>query len=155
MQGDTTVETSPFAGEGQLGDLLGYNLKRAAILFESDLRHALGENGMSPRVFSALSLVVGFPGITQSEVARRLGIERSGLVAIIDELETRGYVERVAVKGDRRVQALRPTEPGEKTHTGAITLLKRAEETRLGPLSAEERQHLFSALRKLRATGES
>mgnify|MGYP001602657296 CR=1 FL=1 len=70
-----------------LDDLVGYNLKRAYVIVQSDFRAALGRDGLSPRVFSALSLVVQFPNITQSELARMLGIERSGLVAIVDDLK--------------------------------------------------------------------
>ena len=96
-----------------LEGLIGYNLKRAYVIVSNDFRRSMGTNGFLPRVFSALSLIVHFPNITQSELARKLGLERSGLVAIIDELESRKFVSRQAVPGDRRVQALAPTAAGK------------------------------------------
>jgi len=40
-----------------LEGLVGYNLKRAYVIVQSDFRHALGKDGLSARSFSALSLV--------------------------------------------------------------------------------------------------
>ena len=88
-----TAEVMPETAD--LESLIGYNLKRAYMIVQNDFRSTLGNDGMAARVFSALSLAVQTPNITQSELARTLGIDRSGLVAIVDELEERGYVSRV------------------------------------------------------------
>lgn len=140
------------AGEqaGELESFLGYNLKRAYMVLIADFRRALGDDGFSPRVFSALSLIVQYPDITQSELARRLGIERSGLVAIVDELESRGYLRRNPVPGDRRVQALAPTPAGESAYRHAQHVVKVNEAALLSHLSAEEQDTLISLLRKIR-----
>ncbi len=138
----------------QLSDLeqfVGYNLKRAYVIVQSDFRAALGRDGLAPRVFSALSLAVQFPNITQSELARRLGIERSGLVAIVDELERRALLSRTHVPGDRRVQALVPTDTGRKAYAKAIAAVKAHEERLFANFSDTERRTLMQLLRKVRA----
>lgn len=133
-----------------LDDLIGYNLKRAYMVVQADFREALGQDGLSPRVFSALSLTVQMPNITQSSLARELGIERSGLVAIVDELESRQYLVRTAVPGDRRVQALVPTDAGRKAYADAVATV-RAHETRLlSSLTRGERESLLRMLQKIR-----
>lgn len=134
-----------------LDGLIGYNLKRAYILVLEDYRRALGEDGFAPPVFSALSVVVQFPDITQSELARRLGIERSGLVAIIDSLQERGLVTRKPVPGDRRVQALIATRKGRTTYADALARVRAHEAAFFGSLSAREREALIAILRKIRA----
>lgn len=139
---------------GDLDDLVGYNLKRAYVIVTADFRRALGEDGFAPRVFSALSLIVRYPGITQSELARKLGIERSGLVAIIDELESRGFVARQPVPGDRRVQALAPTETGQSAYAKARDMVRSHEAELLSCLSEEETATLMSLLRKIRGIGD-
>lgn len=133
-----------------LEDLIGYNLKRAYIIVQSDFRDALGDDGFSPRVFAALSLTVRFPNVTQSELARMMGIERSGLVAIVDELENKQMLARAPVPGDRRVQALVPTEAGKQAHACALAQVHAHEERVFADLSEEERAVLLSLLKKIR-----
>lgn len=133
---------------------IGYNLKRAYVILQKDFREALGADGLAPRDFSALALVVQFPNITQSELARMLGIERSGLVAIVDELEGRGYLSRAAVPGDRRVHALVPTPTGIAACARATEQVKAHEEKLLSHMTQDEIQMLGSLLRKIRARGE-
>ena len=133
-----------------LEDLIGYNLKRAYVIVQTDFRKALGDDGMSARVFSALSLSVRYPNITQSELARMMGIERSGLVAIVDELEAKKYLQRAPVPGDRRVQALVPTEAGRAAYKDAIKTVRAHEARLFADMSATEKETLLSLLKKIR-----
>ncbi|MHA3914958.1 MarR family winged helix-turn-helix transcriptional regulator [Halovulum sp. GXIMD14793] len=133
-----------------LEKLIGYNLKRAYVTVQADFRRAMGQDGLAPRVFSALSLVVQHPEITQSGLARMLGIERSGLVAIVDELEARGLIRRDAMPGDRRVHALVPTEQGHATYITALATVQAHEDAVLSGLTADERKTLLALLRKIR-----
>lgn len=146
-QDDTTLD------HGDLDDLIGYNLKRAYVVVSTDFRRALGEDGFAPRVFAALSLIVRFPGITQSELARRMGIERSGLVAIIDELERGGHARRRAVPSDRRVQALAPTKAGQEAYQQARAAVRAHEAALLAEFSPAEIETLATLLKKIRDIG--
>ena len=142
------------AHSGDLEGLVGYNLKRAYVVIRNDFRRALGDDGFAPRVFSALSLIVEYPNITQSELARMLGIERSGLVAIVDELESRGLLQRNAVPGDRRVQALAPTKKGKEAYAEASKAVQAHEDALLADMTDQEKELLIQLLRKIRETGE-
>ncbi|MFC3615341.1 MarR family winged helix-turn-helix transcriptional regulator [Lutimaribacter marinistellae] len=133
-----------------LEDLIGYNLKRAYIIVQSDFRDALGADGMSARVFTALSLCVKYPNITQSELARMMGIERSGLVAIVDELEAREHLRRARVPGDRRVQALVPTDAGRAAYDAAIQAVRAHEDRLFSDMTSSERATLLALLKKIR-----
>ena len=133
-----------------LEQLIGYNLKRAYVIVQTDFRKALGEDGMSARVFSALSLCVRYPNITQSELARMMGIERSGLVAIVDELEAKSYLKRVQVPTDRRVQALVPTDAGCAAYRQAIKDVRAHEDALFQDMTDDEKQTLLALLRKIR-----
>ena len=140
----------PESGTSDLEDLIGYNLKRAYVVVQNDFREALGRDGLAPRVFSALSLVNEHPDITQSELARRLGIERSGLVAIVDELEGRGYLARTSVPSDRRVQALVPTEAGQQAYAEAVATVRAHEDRMFATMTTKERETLLRLLKKIR-----
>lgn len=153
MARTSAAKNTPAVSEdahGDLDDFVGYNLKRAYVTVSSDFRRALGEDGFAPRVFSALSLIVQFPTMTQSELARKLGIERSGLVAIIDELEAKGFVARQAVPGDRRVQALVPTPDGKTAYFHAREVVRTHEAELLSHLSPDETETLIGLLKKIR-----
>lgn len=142
---DTEVQPS------HLEAFVGYNLKRAYVIVQNDFRRALGPDGLAPRVFSALSLVVECPHISQSGLARLLGIERSGLVAIIDELETRGFIARTTVPGDRRVHALIATQAGEDATIALRKSVQDHEDALLSRLTKDEKQTLIALLQKIRA----
>ncbi|PUB18984.1 MarR family winged helix-turn-helix transcriptional regulator [Yoonia sediminilitoris] len=142
--------SEPLKMAPELEELIGYNLKRAYVVVQKDYRAALGDGGLSPRTFAALSLAVAYPNLTQSNLARMLGIERSGLVAIIDELERDGLLKRTTVPGDRRVQALVPLEAGIAAHRATLAKVKAHEDKLLEDLSDVEKETLIFLLRKIR-----
>ncbi|MCR9108925.1 MarR family transcriptional regulator [Marivita sp. XM-24bin2] len=149
---DKRIEDEALVETPDLEEFIGYNLKRAYVIVQSDFRRTLGEDGFAPRVFSALSLVVQYPNVTSSGLARMLGIERSGLVAIVDELEGRGLLKRTNVPGDRRVQALVPTAKGKTAYAEARAAVRAHEDRLLSNLSDDEKATLMSLLGKIRAT---
>lgn len=137
-----------------LEDLLGYNLKRAYLVVQEDFRTALGEGGLSARVFAALTLTVENPNITQSALSRMLGIERSGLVAIVDDLEAKGYLKRMVVPRDRRIQALVPTESGKTAHADIVRKVQAHEAALFKDMTAHDKQSLLDLLKKIRNAGD-
>lgn len=147
------TELEDNANGSDLEDLIGYNLKRAYMIVQADFRDALGEDGLSVRMFSALSLTVRYPHITQSDLAKMLGIERSGLVAIVDALEEQKYLARAAVPGDRRVQALVPTQAGTDAYNQAIAEVKAHEDRLFADISETDKQTLLHLLKKIRRGG--
>jgi DNA-binding MarR family transcriptional regulator len=95
-------------------------------------------------------MVVESPGIKQIDVARLLGIKRSGLVAIVDGLEARGLVGRRSHPTDRRIQELQPTEKGEAVYRRALEAVAAHEARFLTMLSPREQDTLLQLLRKIR-----
>lgn len=148
------AESHRFQDEDPSSDLLdslvGYNLKRAYMVLQSDFKATLGETGVTSRAFSVLSLIEKFPNITQSEISRQLGIERSGLVAIVDDLQARGYIVRVAVPGDRRVQALSLTKKGQTSFNSSKLAIVEHEKKLLNDFSEPEKEQLLRLLKRIR-----
>ncbi len=140
--------------EIDLESVIGYNLKRAYVVAMSGFQEAVGDPTLSPRVLSALTIVVTNPNLTQSDLARRLGVERSGLVAIVDQLEEKGCLRRVMVPGDRRSFALVPTPRGVEICRVAYRRVKEYEDRILDVLSGSERTQLLRLLQKIRKSQE-
>ena len=141
--------------ESGIEGLLGYNLKRAYMIVRDDFRRQVEQSVLTPRALSVLTLIVESPRLTQSEVARRLGIERSGLVSIMDDLEGRGLAQRLAVPGDRRSQALIATPEGRALHRATMARVHDHEQALLSALTGQEQDQLLALLRKFRAAHEA
>lgn len=62
--------------------------------------------GLTRTQWRALAYVFRTPGLTQTELAKCLELERASVGHVIDQLETAEYVERRAIEGNRRVWTL-------------------------------------------------
>ncbi len=61
----------------------------------------------------AINIIRVQNGITQREIANKLGLDASSLIPLIDRLERKGLVKRQTDAGDRRVNRLYLTERTE------------------------------------------
>ena len=109
---------------------------------------ALAEFGLKERSYSVLALACGDLGPTQRELADFLSLDPSQIVALIDELEQRGLVERKPGVSDRRQKLVAATAEGQKVHAAARKAAKAAEARHLSMLTAREVASLRSILGK-------
>jgi DNA-binding MarR family transcriptional regulator len=128
--------------QSDLLSLIGYGMKRAYMRISQDFTQTLDVLNLRQRTFSVLSLVVENPDVSQSDIARTLGIERSGTVVIVDELEGRDLIRRDKVPGDRRAYALRATTAGIRLYKTALRRIAEHEDRVLSGLSPAERADL-------------
>ena len=133
---------------GPLPGLLGYQLRLAQLAVFRDFERSAGGLGVSPGRFGLLALVEANPGVSQSRLAHAVGLDRSTMVAVLDQLEDRGLIERRAGP-DRRTNGLWLTREGKRL----VAQLKRRiteHEARIAArLSARERAALLGLLRRL------
>ena len=147
VKASAAVETSDTA----LSRLMGYNLKRVAITMQADTARVLRQFDLRVISCSALSMIVENPGMRQSQLADLLGIERSNLVLVVDELDSRELITRNAVLGDRRSYALKATLAGQRLNKQALEAVQRNENAMLDCLSKVELKQIGEILGKLRA----
>ena len=89
------------------------------------------------------------PGLKLTQLARIMGIARSGSVSLVDALEDLGYMQRLPMPGDRRAFGLGLTEKGHAS-LAAISAAVQAHDERMAQmLSADERAQLRSLLTRL------
>jgi len=67
---------------------------------------------LTPQQVFALKNLDSQESMTMSELATLLGCDASNVTAIVDKLESRGFVERRSADRDRRVKALIVTPAG-------------------------------------------
>ncbi len=142
------------AADAGLRRFLGYRLKRAYNTLRSDMLVRLEPLGLRITTFSALLLIVHNPGLRQSALASALDIKTSNMVAIIDDLESRGWIKRKPVPTDRRALALFATAVGKSTCKKAEALAFENEETLLNNLTDAELNTLSTLLEKIESSAE-
>jgi DNA-binding MarR family transcriptional regulator len=89
------------------------------------------------------------PGESQRALADALGMHAPRLVALIDDLEARGLVERRRDPRDRRNYAISLTDAGHQTMGQISAVAKRHEQAMTAALGDEERAQLASLLRRI------
>jgi DNA-binding MarR family transcriptional regulator len=109
----------------------------------------LAELGLTTRMWGALNVLEAEGPTTQQFLGKCTGIDPSSMVATIDDLESRGLVERRPHPSDRRAHSLHITDQGREALTRGRQLARGAQEDLLAPLSREERKLLHELLLKL------
>jgi DNA-binding MarR family transcriptional regulator len=133
---------------GVLNDHLGYFVRRLQIWVFQDFMRALARVDIRPAQYSVLVVVEANPGLSQSDIAEFLGIERARLVRLLDRLEKRGLTERRASPRDRRSHALYLTRDGQRA-LKKIKLRAAEHEAQLAAkLGPEKRKLLIEMLRE-------
>lgn len=148
---EESEETADSLDEGAVRNLVGYNLKRAYIAIHTPAQAAVAALDLRIPTFSCLSVIVQNPGITPSVLAETLKMERSNIVVVIDELESRDLVSRTQMKTDRRRYQLRATVRGRRLHDRAVEAIGQAEDRLLLALDDGERTQLLALLKKIEA----
>ena len=104
--------------------------------------------------FEVLSTLKGAECTNQQELAQRLQVTKGNLVGLIDRLAERGWVERVQVPGDRRVNRVRITDGGREMFQKAFPEQLGVIENMMADLEEKELDALQGLLKKLTPCGK-
>jgi len=90
------------------------NLLYTGDVAQTRLARELANHGVSPSGFNILSILKNSEpgGLALHELGELLVVSRANITGVVDSLEQRRLVERVAGKEDRRVRIARITEAG-------------------------------------------
>ncbi len=86
------------------------------------------------------------PGVSQSELADMLEVERATAGRLIDKLEEYGWLERRPDGSDRRINRIFMTELGRKIHDRIGPIAEAMVEEELSGLTRQEREQLTDLL---------
>lgn len=123
---------------GRLGDFVGFRLRRIQNYLSRDFSAATSEHNLKQGQFSGLAIIAANPGLSQIELAREIGLDKSLTVQMVDELERRGWAERRRSIVDRRRHDLFVTPDGEAVLDDLFAQLGVVERNSLEVLSNEE-----------------
>ncbi len=104
---------------------------------------------LNPRTFALLRHIDTAEGRSQHELAEALRVPPSRMVALIDELEGRGLVERHPHPSDRRARSLYLTAAGRRLFKRAAQVATEHEAELCAELTAAERKQLLALLGRI------
>jgi DNA-binding MarR family transcriptional regulator len=104
--------------------------------------HAHTGAGVARNRFPVLAALEELGGLRQADLGRRVGIDRSDVVAVLDLLEAEGLVRRTPDPEDRRCNVVVVTERGVAELGELEAGLDRVADEVLAPLTREERVEL-------------
>ena len=133
---------------GLLGDSIGPAVRHLRNLLTSRVVAAYEPYGLRSGSHSTMALIAANPRCSQSEIARNIGMDKSIVVAIVDDLEKGGLAERQRSTEDRRRNALILTAKGRALMLELDNLGRMVEAPIREALSTEEVEQLINLARR-------
>jgi DNA-binding MarR family transcriptional regulator len=138
---------------GVLDNLMGYAIRRAQIKMYETFIVALEPWGITPPRFSAMVIVSLNPGLKLTQLAKIMGIARSGAVILVDALEELSYIQRLPSTEDRRAFSLALTAKGKADLIKITATVQKQDDAVAHSLNAAEQTELHRLLLKLCGVG--
>ena len=147
MSSAATDDQHTTAGPGpELTGRLGYLLKHARLRLSELATAALAPYGLDGRELGVLLVLASGEPASQQEAARRLDVDRTTMVALVDALEGKGLVARHPHAADRRKNVVELTAAGDAILRAATQASDDAERRFLAPLTSSAVEQLKDAL---------
>ncbi len=124
-------------------------LSRANARAQTILRDAFDAEGVRGYHFRLLAALEEHGPASQAELGRRTGIDRSDIVATLDELAAAGLAARAPDPVDRRRNIVAITTQGVRALRRLDAVLTDVQDRVLEPLTERERSTLLRLLAKL------
>lgn len=125
-------------------------LSRCYQAFERTSDAHIRRSGLTSPQFDIVVTLGNTPGLSFKELGNRTLITKGTLTGIVDRLESRGLVERMACPGDGRSKLVRLTEKGESTFRAVFEPHLAYLAPAIESLAAPDREALEKGLRNLR-----
>lgn len=124
----------------------GHLLRRAQQYAHDLYAKEVGASGPTPRQFEVLHTVAQNEGLSQTDLVRATGIDRSTLADMIARMIKKGHLSRQRTKADARANAVSITAAGKRVLASAMNAVNRAEAGALGVLPKAQQGAFIKAL---------
>jgi MarR family transcriptional regulator for hemolysin len=129
----------------------GFLLNDVARLLRTAYDRRIRELGLTRAQWWVLTHVFRAEGITQTELAEVLEVEKPTLGRLLDRLEAKGWVRRTHDARDRRVWRVRLTKEVEPALRTMRTIAAELRRDALAGLSAAERERFVDSLLSIKS----
>jgi len=136
-------------GVGAIGDILGFHIRLAHGAVYRHFMDTFDHLGLTQKQVSVLWLIDDHPGIAQTDLARRLQMDRATVMAIVNRLQARDYLVRGKSTGDQRRQTLDLRPAGKAALVEARKAILEHEAWLKGRFNKREIKQLISLLARI------
>jgi DNA-binding MarR family transcriptional regulator len=152
-QKETVVITTPHvAGDediGEIRNIVGFHIRLAHGAVYRHFTETFAHLQLTQKQVSVLWLVDDHPDIAQTDLAQRMRMDRATTMAIVNRLESRGYLVRGKSRSDGRKQTLNLTEAGRKALVTAKRAIRQHEQWVKSRFTKKEVAHLIELLTRI------
>jgi DNA-binding MarR family transcriptional regulator len=147
---DTTEAALEDSGDiGEIDEILGFHIRLAHGTAYRHFMKSFQFLKMTQKQVSVLWLVSDHGGIAQSDLAKRLQLDRATVMAIVNRLAKRKFLVRGESETDGRKQTLNLLPPGAKVLEEAKRAIRAHEKWLKGRFTAKELATLIALLRRI------
>jgi DNA-binding MarR family transcriptional regulator len=146
-----SVPGAPHSANSALDQDLGFTLGVVFRAYITAANAVVCDIPGGPRGYQILVAAIQHQADGQGALAQRLGVDRTVMTYLIDDLEEAGLVERRADPLDRRSRHIVATDQGQQLWADTEQRLQEVEDHVLGALSSAERATFRELLQRLAA----
>lgn len=146
-----TTRKANLSGVSRRDDGVAFLLTQLGTRAAMRYAERVAELDLTPPQTGLLRVIAARAGASQAELAGIMGLLPSKMVAMVDEFEQRGLVQRRRDTADRRQYALHITDQGVALLREVGTVARAHDRATTAALSADERATLQALLGKLAA----
>jgi DNA-binding MarR family transcriptional regulator len=143
------VPHSPVPLPDRRPEAVGFLLSQLGFEVSARFGKLMAEVDLEPRQFALMRAIEASEGHSQNAVAEWLRIPASSMVALIDQLEERGLIERRLHPTDRRSRTLHTTRAGRELLESATELAMGLELTICAGIEEAERSRMLDLLARV------
>jgi MarR family transcriptional regulator, transcriptional regulator for hemolysin len=130
---------------------IGFLISDVARLMRTVFDRRVRKLGLTRAQWLVLTRLHRRPGASQSELADMMEVEKATAGRLIDRLESKGWVERRAQAGDRRVNRVYLTAEAERVHKRIWRIAEATVDDALIDLSQREADQLLKLLGRIKS----
>jgi MarR family transcriptional regulator, lower aerobic nicotinate degradation pathway regulator len=143
------MENAPGRAPERLRNLPSRLINLASMPANRLSNQALAAAGARRYHYALLAALDEFGPASQAALGRRIGVDRSDMVATVNELAERKLVERSPDPSDRRRNVVTITPAGTRHLAELDRLTADAQDQLLAPLTTSERKQLVALLNRI------
>lgn len=140
---------SDVKGAADLRATVAFNLGTLGALAADRFARRVEALGLRPKHAGLLAALDAGPAASQQDLAQQLGVAPSLIVALADQLQELGALERVRDAEDRRRQVLNLTAEGRRLLSDCVAAAQAVDEELISGLGDTQRAALAGGLRLL------
>ncbi len=134
---------------GEIRNIVGFHIRLAHGAVYRHFTETFAEIDLTQKQVSVLWLVSDHPNIAQTDLCKRMRMDRATTMAIVNRLQNRGYLVRGISREDRRKQTLNLTEAGRRALAAAKRAIFQHEKWLKGRFTDKEVSKLIELLTRI------